>query len=53
MLVIAAVIEAFWSSKHQFPFMLRIITGACMWIIVLSYFIFAGRKTGKDNEPSV
>jgi uncharacterized membrane protein SpoIIM required for sporulation len=53
MLVIAAVIEAFWSSKHQFPFMLRIIVGACMWIIVLSYFIFAGRKTGKNNEPPV
>jgi uncharacterized membrane protein SpoIIM required for sporulation len=51
MLVIAAVIEAFWSSKHQFPFMLRIITGACMWVMVLSYFIFAG--AGKDNEPSV
>jgi uncharacterized membrane protein SpoIIM required for sporulation len=51
MLVIAAVIEAFWSSKHQFPFMLRIITGACMWILVISYFLFAG--TGKNNEPSV
>jgi uncharacterized membrane protein SpoIIM required for sporulation len=53
MLVIAAVIEAFWSSKHQLPFMLRIISGACMWVIVLFYFLFAGRKAGKDNEPSV
>jgi uncharacterized membrane protein SpoIIM required for sporulation len=53
MLVIAAVIEAFWSSKDQFPFMLRIIAGAFMWLIMLSYFLFAGRKTGKNNEPSV
>jgi uncharacterized membrane protein SpoIIM required for sporulation len=53
MLVIAAVIEAFWSSKHQLPFMLQIISGVCMWVIVLFYFIFSGRKAGKDNEPSV
>jgi uncharacterized membrane protein SpoIIM required for sporulation len=51
MLVIAAVIEALWSSKYQIPFLLRIITGACMWVIVLFYFVFAG--AGKDNEPSV
>lgn len=55
MLVIAAVIEAFWSSKHQFPIMLRITAGTAMWILVLLYFLFAGRETakGKKNEPSV
>jgi len=54
MLVIAAVIEAFWSSKHQFPFMLRIIAGVCVWVLVLIYFLFAGRKTGAgiNNESS-
>jgi len=54
MLVIAAVIEAFWSSKHQFPFMLRIIAGACFWVLALIYFLFAGRKTGAgiNNESS-
>jgi len=55
MLVIAAVIEAFWSSKHTFPFMLRITSGISMWILVLLYFLFAGCKStaGKNNESSV
>jgi len=54
MLVIAAVIEAFWSSKHQFPFMLRIASGVCVWVSVLIYFLFAGGKTGagKSDESS-
>jgi uncharacterized membrane protein SpoIIM required for sporulation len=45
MLVIAAFIEAFWSSKHQFPFTLRMTVGAGMWILLLLYFLFAGRST--------
>ncbi len=55
MLVIAAVIEAFWSSRHTFPFMLRITFGISMWILTLLYFLFAGRKSagGKINESSV
>jgi len=48
-LVIAAAIEAFWSSRHTLPIMFRITTGVCMWILVLFYFLFAGRK----NESSV
>jgi len=54
MLVIAAVIEAFWSSKHQFPFMIRIAAGVCVWVSALIYFLFAGRKTGAGtgNESS-
>jgi len=44
MLVIAAGIEAFWSSKHQFPFMLRITVGISIWILLLFYFLFSGRK---------
>ncbi|MCL1959618.1 MAG: stage II sporulation protein M [Spirochaetes bacterium] len=55
MLVIAAGIEAFWSSKHTLPFMLRIASGISMWILALLYFLFAGRKTaaGKTDESSV
>ncbi|MDR0443354.1 MAG: stage II sporulation protein M [Treponema sp.] len=44
MLVIAAVIEAFWSSKHHLPFTLRIGAGICLWILLLVYFLFAGRE---------
>ena len=52
MLVLAAVIEAFWSSKHFLPIQLRIGTGICFWILTLLYFLFAGRKftKEKDNE---
>jgi len=55
MLVIAAVIEAFWSSKHQLPFMLRIIVGVCVWVLMIIYFLFAGGKTGAgiNNESSL
>ncbi|MCL2230547.1 MAG: stage II sporulation protein M [Treponema sp.] len=51
MLVIAAVIEAFWSSKHLFPIELRIGSGIGCWVLVLFYFLFAGRKR-KKHEPS-
>ena len=44
MLVIAAAIEAFWSSRHEFSLALRYGAGAAGWVLVLCYFIFAGRK---------
>ena len=54
MLFIAAAIEAFWSSRHTLPFKLRIGAGIVVWILVLSYFLFAGRAAkGKNNEHSV
>ena len=48
MLFIAAVIEAFWSSKHLIPMPLRISAGISMWILLLLYFLFAGRKKNAD-----
>ena len=55
MLFIAAVIEAFWSSRHTLPFTLRIGAGIGVWLLVLSYFLFAGREyaKGKNNEHPV
>jgi uncharacterized membrane protein SpoIIM required for sporulation len=54
MLFIAAAIEAFWSSKHTLPLTLRIGAGIAVWLLVLSYFLFAGRAAkGKNNEHSV
>jgi uncharacterized membrane protein SpoIIM required for sporulation len=44
MLVLAASIEAFWSSRHEFPLALRYGVGAAGWILLLLYFIFAGRQ---------
>jgi uncharacterized membrane protein SpoIIM required for sporulation len=48
MLVLAAVIEAFWSSRHELSPALRYGAGITGWVLLLLYFLFAGRK----HEPS-
>ena len=50
MLFIAAVIEAFWSSKHFFPMPLRIGAGAGLWVLLLFYFLFAGREKNPQKR---
>ncbi len=44
MLVIAAFLEAFWSSIKSFSPEIKYIVGAVLWSMVLLYFIFAGRR---------
>jgi uncharacterized membrane protein SpoIIM required for sporulation len=51
MLIIAAVIEAFWSSKHGLSFQLRVITGICIWILLAFYFLLAGRRVNTAKIP--
>jgi len=48
MLVVAAVIEAFWSSRHEIPSGVRFTAGAAAILLVSGYFIFAGRKKEED-----
>ncbi len=43
MLVIAAFIEAFWSSSSTIPAHVKLIVGAVEWLLVTLYFAFAGR----------
>lgn len=43
MLVIAAVLEAFWSSKAGLPIPLKLGVGVFFWIMVLTYINFVGR----------
>jgi uncharacterized membrane protein SpoIIM required for sporulation len=43
LLVIAAAVEAFWSSKHTLPLPIRLGAGAACWVLLLGYFLFAGR----------
>jgi uncharacterized membrane protein SpoIIM required for sporulation len=43
MLVLAAVIEAFWSSRHEFPLFIRYGAGAAGWVLLPLYFLCAGR----------
>ena len=49
MLVLAAVIEAFWSSNYSMPIQVRIGAGIACWVFVLFYFLFAGRTFAKKN----
>lgn len=44
MLLVAAFIEAFWSPRDLEP-MIRYLVGGGLWVLVLSYFAFAGRRT--------
>jgi uncharacterized membrane protein SpoIIM required for sporulation len=44
MLVVAAAIEAFWSSRHELPVNLRYGAGVAGWILLALYFAFAGRR---------
>ena len=49
MLVLAAAIEAFWSSNYHYPIQLRIGAGIVCWVLVLLYFLFAGRNSAKSE----
>lgn len=48
MLVVAAILEAFWSSKGSIPPELKFAVGGVYWALVFSYFAFVGR----DHEPA-
>jgi uncharacterized membrane protein SpoIIM required for sporulation len=43
MFFIAAFIEAFWSPLTEIPFGAKIAAGIAGWVLLLSYFAFAGR----------
>lgn len=49
MLVIAAFIEAFWSSTTSLPALLKYTVGLVFWTLVISYFIFSGRRYGPQS----
>lgn len=43
MLLIAAFIEAFWSSTQTVSPAVKYITGAVLWVLVAAYLLFMGR----------
>ena len=43
MFLAAAFVEAFWSPITEFPFEVKIGAGVAGWVILLAYFLFAGR----------
>ncbi|WEW98230.1 stage II sporulation protein M [Pseudomonas nitroreducens] len=44
MLLIAAFVEGYWSSVTHFSATVKYIVGACLWLLVGSYFLLAGRR---------
>ncbi len=45
MLVLAAFVEAFWSSKTAIPANTKYLVGTVLWIGVMVYCLFAGKRT--------
>lgn len=43
MLLVAAFIEAFWSSSASLPIWLKLTVGAGLWLVVIYYCCFFGR----------
>jgi uncharacterized membrane protein SpoIIM required for sporulation len=43
MFFVAAFVEAFWSPLTEVPFAVKIGVGAAFWVLLLLYFVFAGR----------
>lgn len=46
MFFLAAFVEAFWSSMAFIPPTVKYGVGLGMWVLVLAYFIFQGRRDG-------
>ncbi len=43
MFVVAAALEAFWSSARWVPLQVKFGVGAACWVAVIAYFVFQGR----------
>ncbi|MCB1864607.1 MAG: stage II sporulation protein M [Chromatiales bacterium] len=44
MFLVAAFIEAFWSSKGALPVEIKYSAGAALWALVVAYLVLAGRR---------
>ncbi|HEY8568593.1 stage II sporulation protein M [Microbulbifer sp.] len=45
MLVIAAFLEAFWSSSTEVSIAIKLLVGGFFWLLVIGYCCLAGRRT--------
>lgn len=48
MLLIAAAIEAFWSPSAGISSQVKYWVGGTLWLLVIAYFLFAGRGVNKE-----
>lgn len=44
MLVVAAFVEAFWSSIVSLPSVVKYVVGLMLWVVVIAYLTLAGRR---------
>jgi uncharacterized membrane protein SpoIIM required for sporulation len=44
MVFLAAFFEAFWSSSSLVPAIVKFGAGGALWLLVITYFLFAGRR---------
>jgi uncharacterized membrane protein SpoIIM required for sporulation len=51
MLVLAAAVEAFWSSRHEIPPPVHYAAGGLITLALLAYFLFAGRGKSSPAGP--
>lgn len=49
MCLVAAFIEAFWSSSTVLPTMVKFAVGGVLWALVFGYLLFAGRGMRPDE----
>jgi uncharacterized membrane protein SpoIIM required for sporulation len=49
MLVLAAFVEAFWSSTRAAPAMIKYVVGVALWAAVIVYFVALGRD-GRGSQ---
>ena len=49
MLLLAAGLEAFWSASAQ-PAIVKYAVGGTLWLLMLGYFLLAGRSAGPDKS---
>lgn len=50
MLVVAAFLEAFWSSTESISPTIKFSVGGVLWLIVICYFVFMGRRNGSQPD---
>ncbi|THB65742.1 MAG: stage II sporulation protein M [Gammaproteobacteria bacterium] len=50
MFIIAAFIEAFWSSSTAIPNSVKYSVGSFLWVLVIGYLVFCGRNYGYNQD---
>jgi uncharacterized membrane protein SpoIIM required for sporulation len=52
LLIAAAAVEAFWSSRSQIPQEIRYAAGGLGWVLLILYFALAGRRGPSGGEKA-